>query len=270
VTSYHKYSEHRTVLCVPTATVIPALPCRALDDSLPFYRALGFDVTYRQERPNPYAAVRRDEIELHLFAVAGFDPASSMHTVIVLVPDTGALHAAFAAGLRAAFGKVPVAGIPRMTRPRRMQGTRGGFMVVDPGGNWLRVSRQRTGSDTDLDGGPQDRPVEVEGRLARVVAAAARQADAHGDEAAGIRMLESGLARHADAPPAQRLPALVYLAELRVRTGERDAAAMVLTRIAELELSAADRATLAADLASAAELGEDLLRTTSADVVRPV
>jgi hypothetical protein len=239
---------------VSFATVIPALPCRALDDSLPFYRALGFEVTYRQERPNPYAAVRRDDIELHLFGVPEFDPAESMHTVIVLVPDTGALHAAFAAGLREAFGKVPVSGIPRMTRPRRMQGTRGGFMVVDPGGNWLRISRQRTESDADLDGGPQDRPTEEEGRLARVVAAAARQGDSHGDEAAGIRMLETGLARHADATPAQRLPALVYLAELQVRSGDRAAADAVLAQIDELDLTAADREALAADLASAAEL----------------
>jgi hypothetical protein len=239
---------------MPSATVIPALPCRTLDDSLPFYRALGFEVTYRQERPNPYAAVRRDDIELHLFGIPEFDPAESMHTVIVLVPDTGALHAAFAAGLRDAFGKVPVSGIPRMTRPRRMQGTRGGFMVVDPGGNWLRISRQRTESDADPDGGPQDRPSEEEGRLARVVAAAARQADSHGDDAAGIRMLEIGLTRHADAPPVQRVPALVYLAELHVRTGDRDAAAAVLAQIEALELSAADRATLSADLAVAAEL----------------
>jgi catechol 2,3-dioxygenase-like lactoylglutathione lyase family enzyme len=239
---------------VPTTTVIPALPCRDLDDSLPFYRALGFEVTYRQERPNPYAVVRRDEIELHLFGVPGFDPAESMHTVIVLVPDTGAVHAAFAAGLREEFGKVPVSGIPRMTRPRRMQGMRGGFMVVDPGGNWLRILRQPTESDSDPDGGPQDRPAEEEGRLARVVAAAARQADSHGDEAAGIRMLLTGLARHADAPPAQRLPALVYLAELHVRTGDRDAAAAVLAQIGELELTAADREAHAADLAVAAEL----------------
>jgi catechol 2,3-dioxygenase-like lactoylglutathione lyase family enzyme len=243
---------------VPTATVIPALPCRDLDDALPFYRALGFEVTYRQERPNPYAVVRRDDIELHFFAVPEFDPAESMHTVIVLVPDTGALHAAFAAGLREAFGKVPVSGIPRMTRPRRIQGIGGGFMVVDPGGNWLRIIRQRTKSDTDLDGGPQDQPAESEGRLARVVAAAARQADSHGDEAAGIRMLETGLTRHADAPPAQRLPALVYLAELHVRTGDREAAAAVLAQVAALELSAADRDRLAADLASAAELAADL------------
>jgi hypothetical protein len=243
---------------VPTETVIPALPCPDLGELLRFYTALGFDTIYRQQRPNPYAAVRRGGIELHFFAVSGFDPAASMHTVIVLVPDTGELHAAFAAGLRSAFGKVPVAGVPRMTRPRRMQGTRGGFMVVDPGGNWLRISRQRSVGDEDLDGGPQDRPAPSEGRLARTVVAAARQADSHGDEAAGIRMLENGLARHGDASAAERVPALVYLADLRLRTGDRAAAAALLTEIDALELSAAQRAALAADLAIAAELAADL------------
>jgi catechol 2,3-dioxygenase-like lactoylglutathione lyase family enzyme len=232
-----------------TESVIPGLPCRDLDDVLPFYTALGFDQTFRQERPNPYAAVRRGGIELHFFSVPGFDPADSMGSVGIRVPDTGALHAAFAAGLRAAFGKVPVSGIPRMTRPRRRQGTAAGFTVVDPGGNWLRIS---THSDTDLE--PDDEPGPSEGRLGRVVAAAARQADSHGDEEAGIRVLENGLARHADAPPAQRLPALVFLAELRLRTGERDAAAALLAEVDALQLSAADRRALATDLATSAEL----------------
>jgi hypothetical protein len=246
------------VLWVSAETVIPTLPCRHLDDVLPFYAALGFDVTYRQERPNPYAAVRRGGIELHFFGLPEFDPAESMGGAIVLVPDTAALHAQFAAGLRAAFGKLPVSGIPRMTRPRRMQGTRGGFMVVDPGGNWLRISRERTETDDDLDGGPQDRPAPEEGRLARAVAAAARQADSHGDEAAGIRILETGLARHPGAPPVQRLPALVYLAELRVRTGDPAAAAAALAEVRALELPESDRRALTTDLAAAAELAETL------------
>ena len=238
---------------VPTEITIPGLPCRDLDDVLPFYVALGFEVTYRQERPNPYAAVRRGGIELHFFSVPGFDPADSMGSVGVLVPDTGALHAEFTAGLRAAFGKVPVSGIPRMTRPRRRQGTTAGFSVVDPGGNWLRISRHGA-----VEGGPDEQPPSSGGPLARVVATAARQADAHGDESAGIRVLVNGLARHADAPVAQRLPALVYLAELRVRTGDRDAAAALLAEVAALDLSAADREALAGDLATAAELRADL------------
>ena len=119
----------------------------------------------------------------------------------------------------------------------------GGFAVVDPGGNWLRISAH---------GDPGDQPPAS--RLARAVAAAARQADSRGDEAAGIRVLENGLARHTDAPPAERLPALVYLAELRLRTGDRDAAAALLAEVATTDLSPAEREALATDLTTAADL----------------
>ena len=125
--------------------------------------------------------------------------------------------------------------------------------MVDPGGNWLRISRHG-----DVEDSPGEEPALSDGRLARVVATAARQADSHGDESAGIRVLVNGLARHADAPPAERLPALVYLAELRVRTGERDAASALLAEVAALELSAAEREVLAGDLATAAELRADI------------
>lgn len=245
---------------MPTELTIPGLPCRDLNDVLPFYTALGFDVTYRQERPNPYAAVRRGGIQLHFFGVPEFDPATSMGSVVVLVPDTGALHAAFAAGLRAEYGKVPVSGIPRMTRPRPKQGVPAGFTVVDPGGNWLRISRHSAAED-----GSDDGPAPGEGRLARVVANAARQADSHGDEGAAIRVLVNGLARHADAPPAGRLPALVYLAELRLRTGEPDVALALLAEVDALELSAADRAAVATDLATAAELAAELRSGSTGD-----
>jgi catechol 2,3-dioxygenase-like lactoylglutathione lyase family enzyme len=238
------------MLCVRTETVIPGLPCRDLDDVLPFYTALGFEVTYRQQRPNPFASVRRGGIDLHFFAVDGFDPADSMGTVVWLVPDTAALHRAFAAGLREALGRVPLSGIPRMTRPRAKQGMSGGFSVVDPGGNWLRI----TGHDHE---DPAEPPAD---RLARVVANAARQADSHGDEVAGIRVLESGLARHADAPAAQRVPALIYLIELLVRTDDREGAAALLTELAGMDLSEAERESLAGELAVVAELAGELRR----------
>ncbi|MFI9403418.1 VOC family protein [Nocardia sp. NPDC052316] len=230
-------------------TVIPILPCRALDDILPFYAALGFEQTYRQDRPNPYVALRRGGIELHFGAIPGFDPAESLGNVGLAVVDPAALYAAFAAGLRADFGKVPVTGIPRITRPRKKQGMPSGFSIVDPGGNWLRVFRKDD---------PGDNPAAPESRLARTVKAAARQADSHGDENAAIRILENGLARHADAPAVQRLPALVYLAELCVRTGDHRRASSLLAEVAALDLSEADRETVAADLTIADELAAGL------------
>ena len=66
---------------------IPLLPCRDLDDVLPFYLTLGFQQTYRQARPNPYLCVSRgDGFDLHFFGLPGYDVENSIITVIVSVP----------------------------------------------------------------------------------------------------------------------------------------------------------------------------------------
>ena len=87
-----------------------------------------------------------------------------------------------------------------------------GFTLVDVGGNWLRFYRA---GDTEDD---HDRSVSG---LARVLMGAARQGDSHGDEATAAQMLDRGLARHADAPAAQRVEAMIYRAELALRLDDR-------------------------------------------------
>jgi hypothetical protein len=48
---------------------------------------------------------------------------------------------------------------------------------------------------------------------------AARQGDARGDDEQAIRVLDAGLLRHPDAPPADRFEAILYRAELKLRAG---------------------------------------------------
>jgi hypothetical protein len=93
---------------------IPILPCRSIDQTLDFYRAVGFAVTYQQARPNTYAVVNRGGIELHLFSMRAFEPAQSYSTCYVRVGDIESLYQEFRAGLRQRFGRVPSAGIPRI------------------------------------------------------------------------------------------------------------------------------------------------------------
>jgi len=47
----------------------PILPFPDLGEALDFYTSLGFTTTYQQLRPNPYATVRRDDLELHLSGI---------------------------------------------------------------------------------------------------------------------------------------------------------------------------------------------------------
>jgi hypothetical protein len=224
----------------------PLLPCRDIDHAIDFYQALGFARTYRQLRPNPAAVVAREDIQIHLFGMAGFNPADSYGSVIIVVPDPDALYHAFAAGLRAAYGKLPVAGIPRILRPRKKFGTVRGFSVVDVGGNWLRVSKS---GDTD-----EEANAEKATGLAQSVLVAARLGDSRGDDAAALKTLEYGIARYVDAPAVERARALLYRAELAVRLDDHALAQSSLVGVRELALTDDERATIAADLAHATEL----------------
>ncbi|MBN9521280.1 hypothetical protein J0H58_22620 [bacterium] len=222
----------------------PCLPCRDLDPAIAFYEALGFRRTYRQLKPNPYAVVQRDDLHIHLFGMPDFAPEQSYGNVIVVVPDPDSLYQSFADGLRAAYGKVPVAGIPRLLRPRKKFGTVAGFSVVDVGGNWLRVSR--TGDTEDEQ--------ETATGLAKIVLTAARLGDAHGDDEKAMKTLESGLARYPDAPRLDYAKAMLYRAELAVRLNNPALARDSLDAATATELTPAERDQLADEIGRTAEL----------------
>lgn len=224
----------------------PCLPCRDLDEAIAFYKALGFEKTYRQLRPNPYAIVAREDIHIHLFGMEGFNPADSYGTVIIVVPDSDALYQAFAAGLRSAYGKLPTAGIPRILWPRKRYGTVRGFNVVDVGGNWLRISKA---GDTE-----EEAATEKTKGLAQIVLAAARLGDSHGDDAWALKTLENGIARFSDAPTIDQVRALLYRAELAVRLNDHALAQSSLIAAQALVLTDEEQAMIADELALTAEL----------------
>ncbi len=224
----------------------PCLPCRDLDEAITFYEALGFRRTYRQLNPNPHAVVAREDLQIHLFGMKDFNPADSYGTVIVVVPDPDALYQAFAAGLRAAYKKLPTTGIPRILRPRKKFGTVRGFSVVDVGGNWLRISKL---GDTE----PNDGEEKTTG-LAGVVLVAARLGDARGDEAKALKTLENGLKRFPAASNLDIARALLYRAELAVRLQNGALAQSSLAAVGALALSDDEQAMIADELTQTTEL----------------
>ena len=207
---------------------------------------MGFARTYRQTRPNPYAVVAREDIQIHLYSIEDYDPETATGNVIVAVPDVDELYGSFASGLRSAYGKLPAAGIPRIIRPRRRFGTVYGFSVVDPGGNWLRFSNL----------GDTEEAAEKRTGLLRVVDNAARLGDAHGDVDAALDLLSAGLERFADAPVAERAEALLYHAELAARRGQPGVASESLDAATALPLDDAQRAALASEFAHATAVVE--------------
>lgn len=228
--------------------MVPMLPCGEIDEIAEFWTALGLVVTYRQLRPNPYLALRRHGIDLHYYGMAGVQPELSHSTCSIVASDTAPLYELFVDGLRALYGRVPLAGVPRITRPRSRANNAGlsGFSVVDPAGNWIRVSRRP--DDAHRPQAVDDRTEWVSaggGRLARAIEHAVVMADSHGDEVQAHRTLTGAVGRNPHASAADRATAWAYLAELRVRLGDLDGARQAVREVTDLaqapDLPVADR-----------------------------
>jgi hypothetical protein len=231
---------------------VPLLPCRSIDDMTEFYGTLGFTTTYRQTRPNPYVCVRREDLELHFFGIEGFDPEQSYGSCLVYVPDTGALHQAFAEGMRAAHGKLLVSGIPRMTSPRKRKNTgkRAGFSVVDPGGNWIRFFP--VAEDDEEEAADAAHPT---GKLTKALENAIVLGDSKGDDRQAARILDATLTRErAAAHPVELVEALVYRAELALRLDDPSRARTLLTQVRDTALLDTEREQLTNTLTVAQQL----------------
>lgn len=232
-------------------TTVPALPCVTLAETLPFYELLGFEVTYQQKSPNPYAVVRRGGIELHFFGLNGLKPEAAFSTCLAIVPDVEALHQTFAAALRQRYRKLPIAGFPRITRMKPGQGR---FTVVDPAGNsviFIKRAADGATSEKKSDGQSQS-------RLAKAVETAEILRDSKGDDVAAAKVLDVALARNEIVTPVDRARALAARAELAVALGDMPRARDAGVEIRNLPLSEDDRQRLRHELNAADELERSL------------
>jgi hypothetical protein len=234
---------------------VPILPCRSIDETLTFYKALGFAVTYHQEKPNVYAVVERGGISLHFFALK-LDPAESYSTCIVLVPDVDALYQEFALGLRQHYGKLPVAGIPRVTRLRDKSGGRG-FNVIDPGGNWIRISQPDAASTHERGEDASDKSAAT--RLSRAIKGADFLIESKGDFTGAAKLLDAALAHDDPAPNDQRVQALILRASAAANLNDPALAHSLLEQMHAIPLKSDERAALTSEFQIAADLEHMLI-----------
>lgn len=232
-------------------TMIPVLPSVSLPATLAFYRLLGFEVTYEQHKPYVYAATRRGGMEVHFMGIKELDPKDAYSTCLVMVPEVEQLHATFADALRGGYGKLPITGIPRITRMKPGQ-TR--FTIVDVAGNSLVFIKRDAGGSED------EEPLEAvkrrpgESRLAHGVRFAARLRDFKNDDEMAARVLDLALARPEPGDPIERARALAARIELAIALADPARADALGAELAALPLSPEQRDELAAELERARAL----------------
>ena len=230
-----------------TETTIPILPCRKIDEVLDFYVALGFEITYRQERPNSYACIKRGGIDVHFFSMKEYEPENSYSTCLAVVPDVEALYQTFRAAIRAKYSKYLVHGIPRLLNLYDREDGSRGFNMVDPGGNWIRFTQPVAPRPIDALNLPQS-------ALSKALGVAKILADSKGDTETAIKTLDAALSKHPDAPAVHRVQALIARAAMAVAMNDLTTAERVLAEARLIQLSDEEQVALASEFQRAAEI----------------
>lgn len=231
---------------MPTTTV-PVLPCADPDATVAFYEGLGFTVIHRQHRPYLYLAFLLDDIEVHFTAASpGLDVAEeNSGGFLAFVDDVAPAHARFVETLRDRLGRVPVTGLPRLTRLRPGQ-TR--FVVYDPSGNGITVIN-RDEPDIEYGGSTQLSGLAKAHDNVRIFR------DFKNDDVLAARALDTALRRYgADAPRLDLARALADRAELAVVLGDREQAGAARASLAALALTDDEKYLLASELAALAQV----------------
>lgn len=225
-------------------TMVPLLACTDVDGTLEFWRAMGFTVTYEQTKPYLYLAFEWSGFALHYGRAS--DGTEAGGGCLVMVDTVAAYHAAFTAAMRAHYGKVLAAGLPRITRFRPGASR---FTLTDPSGNSI-IFIQRDEPMTLEYGGAK----HLTG-LARVLDNARILREFKNDDRAAFRALNSGLRRHGDSATARdRATALAALIELCTALDEPDRAREWGAQLAAITLTGEERAQVRAAVADPALL----------------
>ena len=222
-------------LVEPNETIVPLLPCFAPEETLAFWRALGFAVTWEQHKPYLYLAFRWSGFELHYGRGAeGVDPAQERTGgCLVMVDAVAPYHAQFTAAMRGAYGKVLAKGLPRITRYRAGASR---FTITDPSGNSIVFIRRDEPEGLEYGGSKQ-----LTG-LAKVLDNARILREFKTDDRAAFRALNSGLRRHgAGAPAVEQAMALAALVELSTALDESERVPEWGEQLRRIELTAAER-----------------------------
>jgi catechol 2,3-dioxygenase-like lactoylglutathione lyase family enzyme len=213
---------------------IPVFPCASPEETLEFYQALGFEVTHRQLKPYVYLAVKRGGFDLHFVGGGEPDPEGGSATCLVMVDDIGPHHRAFAAALKGKLGRVPTAGLPRITRLREGQSR---FTLVDPTGNSiLFIARDEPEYEyPDKESWSKLTPME------RALETAANFRDMRGKDLQAAKALDLALRKNPAAPPIERARVLAARVELAVAMGDEERARSAREELAAIDLTDEER-----------------------------
>ncbi|MFD4244010.1 glyoxalase [Streptomyces sp. NPDC058525] len=229
-------------------TTVPVMPCAAVDETLEFYQALGFEVIHQQKKPYVYLAFAWSGFELHFGgAPAHLDPSQEDGGgCLVIVDAVAPYHAAFTHAMRKAYGKVLAKGRPRITRFRPGASR---FTLVDPSGNSIIFIQRDEPAELEYGGSKQ-----LEG-LAKALDNARIFSEFKTDDRTALKALTVALRKYGHSAPAvDQARALATMIELATALDEHDRIDQWRRQLAEMDLTETEKQLVEGTLENGAEL----------------
>lgn len=226
---------------------IPILPCQTIQPIIDFYTALGFEVTFLQKSPNPFATVERGDVSLQFFGMKKYEPSGSYSTCYIVTDDVDGLYEQFRAGLRATYGKIPSRGLPRIGPLKDMSYGVRQFLMTDPGGNCIRIGQP-------ISENLHHRPAPTE-TFARALHHASLFVDSKEDLAGAAKTIDRVLSLEDEHPtPVQLVRLLIMRGDVAQRLGDETTAVSSLERAAAVRLTDEEQKSIRDELARLADL----------------
>jgi catechol 2,3-dioxygenase-like lactoylglutathione lyase family enzyme len=227
--------------------VIPILPCRNLKETLEFYVALGFRVTYEQHAPYVYGGVEYENIQIHFHGSKNLEPdKESSYVVLIIVQDVDVLHDMFTAGIKNTFGNQLRRGVPRLGSINSLSKDRR-FNLLDPSGNHLIVVQQTKVEKVKPKAG-ETTPLAKTLKQARIFAYS------KDDPKLAARVLDKALKKTEPEPDAVRFRVYVLRADIANELGDNETLERYIFAARNIQLTEADKLELAEELERVREL----------------
>lgn len=208
--------------------ITPIFPCESLDELLEFYQVLGFEITYRQKSPNPYAVVEKGWIRLDFYGIKGHVPGRCYHTCYISTDETDELYEAFTGALRNKNGKLPTRGLPRISEIRDKASGIREFMFTDIAGNCIRIGRKIRKKDEER----YSKEVEAASKRLSLALDFSYKKEGEADEVEVVsQLLDKAIERDQDNHCHNLYTAMILRADMAIVQGDVPRAKVLLERV---------------------------------------
>lgn len=209
-------------------SITPIFPCTSLDELLQFYQTLGFDVTYHQKSPSPYAVVEKGWIKLDFYGNKHHDPQKCYHTCYILTQEADELYQTFTDALRSKYGKLPTRGLPRISEIRdKTSGVRE-FMFSDVAGNCIRIGKKINKQDDEA---YTEEIKAANKRLSLALDFAYKSEDEPNEYEIVSKIYDKAIERDKDKPCINLFKVMIHRADIAIGQGERQLAKELLEKV---------------------------------------